>query len=510
MSLESMVMFFESLLGTKGRPNKITQWYANRQGSYFATAPWCNMAVTYVAYHSGNYDAVCFGKDYAYTVWHAEEFKRKGQWYTDTAGIRRGDIVFFDWGGSNSISAIDHIGVVTGVNGRDVLTIEGNTDDAVRRRVRTAAEIVGYGRPNYPLTARPGPAETTKDSEVPSTYTPPAFPAGLAPNKSNPSAKGLQQALKDAGYMPKSVALADNYGPATQAAVAAFYKANTHLSNTSYDIAIGPLGWAELHREAYGSTATTPPPPPPPTTTPPPTAKEIFFEDVGTYGTVAANKVVQEALNKWKSSPALLVDGIFGPKTSARYKEWQVSLYGVGPSSDGIPGVDSLTKLGQRSAYPFTVKRKPVANDNEPAHDYTRVTYGGKRVNQRTKVILERAAAIFGQGFTLIQGSYNKGVSASAGTHDGGGVVDISVSGWSRSKMDNAVQALRKAGMAAWLRTPSDGFSYHIHGVAIGDREMSSAAKSQIQQWREDRNGLANRAKDPYADPYPAWTNKYR
>jgi hypothetical protein len=39
---------------------------------------------------------------------------------------------------------------------------------------------------------------------------------------------------------------------------------------------------------------------------------------------------------------------------------------------------------------------------------------------------------------------------------------------------------------------------------------MSSAAKSQIQQWREDTNGLANHAKDPYADPYPSWTAKYR
>jgi peptidoglycan hydrolase-like protein with peptidoglycan-binding domain len=507
MSLESMVMFMESMLGMKGRPNKATNWYANRNGSYFATAAWCNMAITYAAYHSGNYDAVCFGKDYAYTVWHAQRFQEAGQWHVDTAGIRRGDIVFFDWGGSNSVGAIDHIGIVTGVNGRDVLTVEGNTNDTCARRVRRAEEIVGYGRPNYPLTARPGPAAPTKDSEVPATYSPPPFPNGLTPNSSRPSAKGLQQALKDAGYMAKSVALADNYGPKTQEAVAKFYKANKHLSNLAHDIKIGPLGWAELHREAYGDR---PAPAPTPTPTPTPTAKTVYFEDVGSGGTVAANKVVQEALNKWKSSPALLVDGIFGPVTSARYKEWQVSLYGTGPSSDGIPGVDSLTKLGQRSAYPFTVKRKPVANDNEPAHDYRRVTYGGRTVNQRTKVILERAAAIFGQGFTLTQGSYNKGVSASAGTHDGGGVVDISVSGWSRAKMDNAVQALRKAGMAAWLRTPSDGFSYHIHGVAIGDKEMSSAAKSQIQQWREDRNGLANRRPDPYADPYPAWTNKYR
>ncbi|MEU3052289.1 peptidoglycan-binding domain-containing protein [Streptomyces griseus] len=237
-------------------------------------------------------------------------------------------------------------------------------------------------------------------------YTPPPFPAGLAPGRTTPSARGLQQALKAAGYMPHSVVLADNYGPQTEAAVARFYKANRALSTLDYDTKIGPKGWAELHREAYGNSPTPAPP-------------------------------------------------------------------------------------------------------AEPAHDYTRTTYGGRTVNQRTKVMLQTAASIFGSSFTLTQGSYNRGVSASAGTHDGGGVVDISVSSMSAPQRKAAVQALRKAGLAAWLRVPP-AFSYHIHAVAIGDRELSPSAKSQITQWKQDRNGLANWGPDPDADPYPAWTAKYR
>lgn len=145
----------------------------------------------------------------------------------------------------------------------------------------------------------------------------------------------------------------------------------------------------------------------------------------------------------------------------------------------------------------------------EPAHDYRRVTYSGKRVNYRTRVMLEAAATLFGAPFSLTQGSYNPGgVAASAGTHDGGGVVDISVSSMSDSRRAFAVQCLRRVGFFAWLRTPPS-FSYHIHAVACGDREMSAGAKSQQVQGFQDRNGLANWGPDKPDDPYPKWIDKY-
>lgn len=145
----------------------------------------------------------------------------------------------------------------------------------------------------------------------------------------------------------------------------------------------------------------------------------------------------------------------------------------------------------------------------EPRHIYTRTRYAGRVVNARTKAMLEAAAGIFGRPFALTQGSYNKGgVSASAGTHDGGGVVDISVSGMSPKERASAVQALRRAGFFAWLRTPPK-FAYHIHAVAIGDRELSSSARRQVAQGFADRDGLAGGGPDPAADPYPAWVGRY-
>lgn len=240
-----MVKKMESMLGTVGTPNTATRWYADRNGSYYRTAPWCNMTITWAAYHSGNYGAVCFSRDYAYTVYHAQRFQAAGQWHVDTGGIRRGDIVFFDWQGSNHVGNIDHIGIVTDVNGRDVLTVEGNTEGRCARRVRRAEEIVGYGRPAYAN-------EPAKPAKKPvNKYTAPAFPKGLKPNSDEPSAKSLQRALKAAGYMSKSVTLSDNYGPLTQAAVIRFHNRNPQYAERPGDPEIGPRGWAELHREAY-------------------------------------------------------------------------------------------------------------------------------------------------------------------------------------------------------------------------------------------------------------------
>lgn len=87
-----------------------------------------------------------------------------------------------------------------------------------------------------------------------SSYSPPTFPAGLAPNHSSPSARGLQQALKDTGWLDPSVPLSDNYGPQTQKAVAGFNrKHNLFTTGHPEDPAIGRRGWDLLHRLAYGN-----------------------------------------------------------------------------------------------------------------------------------------------------------------------------------------------------------------------------------------------------------------
>jgi hypothetical protein len=153
-SAKGMLAAARKSLGMSGRPNAITRDYAGRHGNEFLKASWCDMAVTYWARRSDNAEAVLPKGDRAYTVWHAQDFQKADRWYSGTtANVNRakpGDVVFFDWGNSNKIGAIDHVGVVEkALGGGRVQTIEGNTGDACKRRVRSSSVIAGFGRPAY-------------------------------------------------------------------------------------------------------------------------------------------------------------------------------------------------------------------------------------------------------------------------------------------------------------------------------------------------------------------------
>ena len=178
-------------LGLSGRPNRITREYAQRHGAVYLREPWCDMGVTYWARHSGNASAVLPGGDRAYTVWHAQDFQKAGRWHTGTTAevdrAQPGDIVFFDWGATNSVGAIDHIGVVEKVlGGGRVQTIEANTSDAVRRRVRGSGVIAGYGRPDYS-----GSASSAAGEEDPLI--------GLKKGDTGQPVKALQELCRAAG-----------------------------------------------------------------------------------------------------------------------------------------------------------------------------------------------------------------------------------------------------------------------------------------------------------------------
>lgn len=163
MSVDGMIAQMERWIGT-GEPNAIQRWYQQRNGAAYAgNWAWCNATITRAAVDAGEYDAVCFGTDYAYTVAHAQRFKTAGQWTAMTngiakSGIKRGDIVFFDWDGSSEIGKIDHVGIVTSVSGQYVYTIEGNTLNVCARRVRTVHDIAGFGRPKYKAATPPAAA----------------------------------------------------------------------------------------------------------------------------------------------------------------------------------------------------------------------------------------------------------------------------------------------------------------------------------------------------------------
>ena len=98
----------------------------------------------------------------------------------------------------------------------------------------------------------------------------------------------------------------------------------------------------------------------------------------------------------------------------------------------------------------------------------------------------------------ITQGSYNPGgVGASAGTHDGGGAVDVDLSQRCGKKIRTVVRAMRIVGFAAWHRPYIRGlWNEHIHGIAISDPDLSSGAADQVWDFYIHRDGLASHAKD--------------
>lgn len=129
----------------------------------------------------------------------------------------------------------------------------------------------------------------------------------------------------------------------------------------------------------------------------------------------------------------------------------------------------------------------------KPPEDYTLVKLNGYLFNRRTVFMLERAAELYdGEidilGYAITQGSYTDAVSASFGTHAGGGAVDLSVMRAGTytvlyDEIEPLVSALRTAGFAAWLRDLDElypGSPIHIHAIAIGDQHLSPAAANQL------------------------------
>lgn len=130
---------------------------------------------------------------------------------------------------------------------------------------------------------------------------------------------------------------------------------------------------------------------------------------------------------------------------------------------------------------------------------YDRVWYAGEQFNRRTMNMLIEAERRYGGKFQYYQGSYNKGVGASAGTHDGGGAVDL----WAINPQ-KALRALRSVGFAARVRNPSQGsWPWHIHGIALGDQQAAPLAKQQMEAYRNGRDGLAGNGPDTFWRPSP-------
>ncbi len=145
--MNKLIALLTKEIGYTEKPDGYTKfgdWYNNvEQDADYSTQPWCDMFLSWGAKKLG-YES-WFGT-FAYTVDHARWFQAQDAWgYTPKPGA----VVFFDWGGSDSIDAIDHVGIVTAVHGNRITTIEGNVDGYyVKEKNRGPETIVGYGYPD--------------------------------------------------------------------------------------------------------------------------------------------------------------------------------------------------------------------------------------------------------------------------------------------------------------------------------------------------------------------------
>lgn len=142
-----------------------------------------------------------------------------------------------------------------------------------------------------------------------------------------------------------------------------------------------------------------------------------------------------------------------------------------------------------------------------------RITINGKTLTRRVWGLLADARAAAGLpagGASVMQGSFNKGVSASAGTHDAGGAFDLSIAGLTEAEQINLVTELRRRNACSWIRSKRYGWNgaQHIHGIVRDEPALSAQARAQVVAYDNKRNGLANRGPDPHPRPKQFPTEK--
>ncbi len=216
-----------------------------------------------------------------------------------------------------------------------------------------------------------------------------------------------------------------------------------------------------------------------------------------TPGAGPSVRLVEQALVDEGLLAAQYVDGHFGTVTRTAYGRWQESLGHSGPAANGLPGRGSLIALAEGR---FSVTRTITPG--------SRTTFQGYPFNTRTVAMLREAQRLAQVPLVVEQGSYSPGEDpTSAGTHDGGGAVDLDAEQLSTSQRTALVTAMRRVGFAAWLRNPSQAdWPWHIHGIAVNDTDLSRPAQKQVGLYYLGRDGLVgDRPDDGPQVPKTTW-----
>jgi hypothetical protein len=223
-------------------PLKLT--YGNKQN-----APWCGEFVLWVFWK-------CFGADDALKMLcspkptsiplcsaGAKYFQAAGRW-SDKPSV--GDVIFYFVDGG-----INHTGIVTGVSGNTITTVEGHSSDMVSRRRNYGindSRIAGYGKPKWDVVSKePQLAQPiTPPSDQPVTVRPISvsikdLPVLRKGNKGD-TVKAAQMLLRGWGCDVGIWGVDGDYGNATEAAVLAYQRRHGLVA----DGIIGQQTWSAL------------------------------------------------------------------------------------------------------------------------------------------------------------------------------------------------------------------------------------------------------------------------
>jgi hypothetical protein len=158
-----------------------------------------------------------------------ELFKKLGCYVENDAHVpAAGDIMFYDWddtGKGDNVGVSDHVGIVEKVSGDTVTVIEGNYNNACKRRTMkvNGRYIRGYGVPKY-TASTVAPISTTTGTKGNVTVTLPI----LCKGSKGDAVKALQALLNGYGFTDateKALALDGSFGAATLYALKAYQTA---------------------------------------------------------------------------------------------------------------------------------------------------------------------------------------------------------------------------------------------------------------------------------------------
>ena len=200
------------------------------------TDAWCATFVTACAIKCGATDIV--PKECSCNKM-IELFKKLGAWVESDAHVPApGDIMFYDWddtGKGDNTGVSDHVGIVEKVSGGTITVIEGNYQNACKRRtMRVDGKYIrGYGVPKYDV-------DPTLVTATVSVYLP-----ILRRGDKGEYVKLLQYLLNLHGCTDsknKPLETDGSFGSATRYALATFQSREELKS----DCICGPATWTEL------------------------------------------------------------------------------------------------------------------------------------------------------------------------------------------------------------------------------------------------------------------------